>query len=41
VDNGKVTLVQTFEPESENHVDMQKMGWQSILENFKKYCEQK
>lgn len=33
----KVSLV--FEAESENSVEMQKNGWQSILDNFKKYVE--
>ena len=30
---------ETFEAESENPIDMQKGGWQSILDNFKKYTE--
>ncbi|MDO8737106.1 MAG: SRPBCC domain-containing protein [Thermoleophilia bacterium] len=29
----------TFEPENENPVDLQKSGWQAILDNFKKYAE--
>jgi uncharacterized protein YndB with AHSA1/START domain len=29
-----------FEPESENPIEMQKDGWQSILDNFKKYTRQ-
>lgn len=33
----KVTEV--FEPETVNSADMQKQGWQSILDNFKKYTE--
>lgn len=28
-----------FDAENENPVDMQKQGWQSILNNFKKYTE--
>lgn len=28
-----------FEPETENPVDMQRDGWQAILDNFKKYVE--
>ena len=28
-----------FDPESENPIEMQKNGWQSILNNFKKYVE--
>lgn len=34
-----VQLTETFDPESENPVDMQRAGWQAILENFKKYVE--
>lgn len=30
-----------FDAESENPVDMQKQGWQAILDNFKKYTEAK
>jgi uncharacterized protein YndB with AHSA1/START domain len=37
---GNATLiVETFEAESENSIDMQKGGWQAILDNFKKYAE--
>ena len=32
-------VVESFEPESENPHDMQKGGWQAILNNFKKYTE--
>lgn len=32
-------MVVTFEAESTNPVDMQKGGWQAILDNFKKYVE--
>lgn len=37
---GLTTLVQKFEAENENPVEMQRAGWQGILDNFKKYCEQ-
>src|SRR5688500_18432913 len=38
--NGNETKVtETFDPESENPIDMQRAGWQAILENFKKYTE--
>lgn len=37
--NTKVTEV--FDPESSNTIDMQREGWQAILDNFKKYVEQK
>lgn len=34
------TLVsETFEAESTNPVEMQRNGWQSIMDNFKKYTE--
>ena len=32
-------VIEVFEAENENSVDMQKMGWQSILNNFKSYVE--
>jgi uncharacterized protein YndB with AHSA1/START domain len=34
-------VIVTFDPENENPVEMQKGGWQSILDNFKKYAESK
>ncbi len=34
-----VKIVETFDPESENSEEMQRNGWQSILDNFKKYTE--
>ncbi len=33
-------VVEMFDAENENPVDIQKGGWQSILDNFKKYTEQ-
>ena len=32
-------VVESFDAEETNPVDMQKMGWQAILHNFKKYVE--
>ena len=32
-------VVITFDPENENPVEMQRDGWQAILDNFKKYVE--
>jgi uncharacterized protein YndB with AHSA1/START domain len=32
-------VTETFEAESQNPHDMQKGGWQAILDNFKKYVE--
>ncbi len=36
---GSVKILETFEAENENSLEMQKSGWQAILENFKKYIE--
>jgi uncharacterized protein YndB with AHSA1/START domain len=36
---GKTLVTETFEAEETNPVDMQKKGWQSILENYRKYAE--
>jgi uncharacterized protein YndB with AHSA1/START domain len=36
-ENVKVT--ETFEAETENTLEMQRSGWQAILDNFKKYVE--
>ncbi|RYE18629.1 MAG: polyketide cyclase [Sphingobacteriales bacterium] len=39
--NGDQTdIVQTFDPESTNPIEMQREGWQAILNNFKRYAEQ-
>ncbi len=35
----KTRVITVFEAENENPVEMQKEGWQSILNNFKKYVE--
>ena len=32
-------VVITFDPENENPVELQKNGWQAILDNFKNYTE--
>jgi len=38
--DGKGTkVVQTFEAEDTHSIEMQKGGWQAILDNFKKYVE--
>lgn len=34
-----VSITETFEPESQNSMEVQKQGWQTILESFKKYVE--
>jgi uncharacterized protein YndB with AHSA1/START domain len=33
-------VIETFEAESENSIEMQRGGWQAILNNFKKYTEE-
>ena len=35
----KTKVTTTFEAESVNSIELQKTGWQSILNNFKKYVE--
>ncbi len=35
--NGKTTVTEQFDPENIHPEDFQKAGWQSILNNFKKY----
>ena len=38
--NGNETKVtETFDAENENPIEMQRGGWQAILDNFKKYTE--
>lgn len=37
--DGNVRVVEVFDPENENPVEMQKAGWQEILNNFKKFVE--
>lgn len=36
---GKTKIIETFEMENENPAEMQRAGWQAILENFKKHVE--
>ncbi|MEO0045565.1 MAG: hypothetical protein RL705_756 [Bacteroidota bacterium] len=38
--NHQVILTENFEPENIHSVELQRDGWQSILDNFKKYTEQ-
>lgn len=38
-DNGVIKVDVTFEPEHTNSLELQRTGWQSILDNFKKYVE--
>lgn len=37
--DGKTKVVEKFDPEEMNSAEMQKSGWQAILDNFKKYAE--
>lgn len=37
--DGYVEIVEVFEAEGSNPVELQKNGWQSILDNFKAYTE--
>jgi uncharacterized protein YndB with AHSA1/START domain len=36
---GSTHIAETFEAESINPIEMQRGGWQAILDNFKKYTE--
>lgn len=35
--NGRVKIVETFEAEESNSLEMQRAGWQAILDNFNRY----
>lgn len=35
----QIKIVETFEAENQNSIEMQQTGWQSILDNFKKHVE--
>lgn len=37
--DGQTKITESFDPESENSEEMQRSGWQAILDNFKKYVE--
>ena len=37
--NNHTEITVIFDPENENPIEMQKGGWQAILNNFKKYTE--
>ncbi len=38
-EDGTVHITETFDPENQNPAEMQRAGWQAILDNFKKYTE--
>jgi len=37
--DGHTKVTETFDAETENSVELQRQGWQAILDNFKKYTE--
>ena len=37
----KTKVIETFEAETMNSIEMQKGGWQAIMDNFKRYTEAK
>ena len=37
--NGSTKVTTVFDAEAENDIEMQRNGWQAILNNFKKYTE--
>jgi uncharacterized protein YndB with AHSA1/START domain len=40
-ENGTTSVATAFDPESINSIELQRNGWQAILDNFVKYVEQK
>jgi uncharacterized protein YndB with AHSA1/START domain len=36
---GETMVKETFEPENTNSLELQRAGWQAIMDNFKKYTE--
>lgn len=38
-ENDQTIVIQSFEPETENTLELQQHGWQMILDNFKSYTE--
>ncbi|MFM8595743.1 MAG: SRPBCC domain-containing protein, partial [Flavobacteriales bacterium] len=39
-ENNQTTITQQFESETQNPLELQQQGWQAILDQFKRYCEQ-
>ncbi len=37
--DNQTQVIETFEAENQNSVELQKGGWQAIMDNFKKYVE--
>ncbi len=40
ISDTETKITEIFDPESENSEEMQRSGWQAILDNFKKYTEE-
>lgn len=40
-ENDKVSITESFQPESQNTLELQRGGWQNIMDNFKKFVESK
>lgn len=38
-EDGLTHVIETFDPENSNPLEMQKAGWQAILDSFKQYTE--
>lgn len=39
IKKGQTEVTVSFDPETENPIEVQRQGWQAILNNFKKYAE--
>ena len=39
-DDHSTKVIETFDAETINPIEMQRQGWQAILDNFKKYTEE-
>lgn len=37
--DGRTRIIEMFDPESENSPEMQKQGWQAIMNSFKRHAE--
>jgi len=38
-EQGMTKVIESFEAENQNPIEMQRQGWQAILDNFKQYAE--
>lgn len=41
VEDDAIIIEESFEPENTHPLELQLQGWQNILDNFKRYCENK